>query len=182
MLKQKRSKVSRMRGTNSHGWGHKKKHRGKGHRGGVGLSGTGARGDVKKSAVLSNAKKIVQIISAQKGVKMSSIKYSGKDYFGKRGFHSIHKKANKVLSISFIEENFDTLVQDGYIVKEGTSFVFDSTAIGYDKILGRGNFTKKVTVICNEISANAKLKIENAGGKVEVLNPSEDDFEESSEK
>ena len=103
MLKQKRSKVSRMRGTNSHGWGHKKKHRGKGHRGGVGLSGTGARGDVKKSAVLSNAKKIVQIISAQKGVKMSSIKYSGKDYFGKRGFHSIHKKTNNVLSISFIE-------------------------------------------------------------------------------
>lgn len=178
MLKQKRSKVSRMRGTNSHGWGHKKKHRGKGHRGGVGLSGTGARGDVKKSAVLSNAKKIVQIISAQKGVKMSSIKYSGKDYFGKRGFHSIHKKTNNVLSISYIEENFDSLVEEGFIVKDGANFVFDTTAIGYDKILGRGNFSKKLTLICNEISANAKAKIESAGGKVEVLNPS---AEESSE-
>ncbi len=167
-----------MRGTNSHGWGHKKKHRGKGHRGGVGLSGTGARGDVKKSAVLSNAKKIVQIISAQKGVKMSSIKYSGSEYFGKRGFHSIHKKPNKVLSISYIEQNFDALLQEGFIVKEGASYVFDSTVLGYNKVLGRGNFTKKLTVICFEISANAKERIEAVGGKVEVLNPVEEEIKE----
>lgn len=182
MLKQKRTKVSRMRGSNSHGWGAKKKHRGKGHRGGVGLSGTGARGDARKSAVLSNSKKIVQIISAQKGVKMSSIKYSGSEYFGKRGFHSIHKKSNKVLSISYIEENYDALLQEGFIVKEGTNFIFDSTALGYNKILGRGNFTKKLTVICFEISSNAKAQIEAAGGKVEVLNPAEEDeFENSKE-
>jgi len=180
MLGNKRSKVSRMRGSNSHGWGHKKKHRGKGHRGGVGLSGTGARGDVKKSAVLSNSKKIVQIISAQKGVKMSSIKYFGKEYFGKRGFHSIHKKKNEVLSISFVEENFDALFAQGLIVKEGADFVFDSTALGYNKVLGRGNFTKKITLICFEISANAKEKIEAAGGKIEILSPVEDEEFENS--
>lgn len=178
MLKQKRTKVSRMRGSNSHGWGAKKKHRGKGHRGGVGLSGTGARGDARKSAVLSNSKKIVQIISAQKGVKMSSIKYSGSDYFGKRGFHSIHKKGNKVFSISYLEENFDALLQEGFVVKEGSNFVFDSTILGYNKILGKGKFTKKVTVICNQISSNAKAQIEAIGGKVEVLNPVEEETSE----
>lgn len=177
MLSKKRSKGSRMRGTNSHGWGHKKKHRGSGHRGGFGLAGTGARGDSQKSGLLAGGKRILKKISAVKGVKMSSIVY-GKDYFGKYGFKSIHKKHTQTLSISYIENNFDAMIESGMITKEKNGFVFDAKANGYDKILGRGNFTKKLTIICDEISAGAKAKIEAAGGKVEVLNASEDASEE----
>ncbi|MFH0977975.1 MAG: uL15m family ribosomal protein [Candidatus Woesearchaeota archaeon] len=59
----KRKKNSRQRGSMSHGWGAKKKHRGAGNRGGRGMAGTGKRGDQKKISIL----KI-------------------KNYFGKHGF------------------------------------------------------------------------------------------------
>lgn len=150
--------MSRFRGSSSHGGGHKKKRRGAGHRGGVGLSGTGARGDQKKSMILRKF---------------------GKDYYGKHGFTSIHKSSNKVLSITYLENNFDNLVEAGVIVKEGNEFIFDSTIFKYDKVLGNGSFSKKLTVICDSISATAKEKIEAAGGKV-VLTSGEDEFEEDS--
>lgn len=158
----KRSKNSRHRGSNSHSWGHKKKHRGKGHIGGVGLAGSGRGGDSKKSAILSRAKSILNQISAQRGVKVSTLR--GK-YFGKKGFTSVRKRKEKVLSISFIENNYDSLVKKEMIV-EG---VFDSTKFGYDKILGRGNFTRKIKIVCKDISDGAKTKIEESGGSVEVL-------------
>jgi len=46
----KRKKFSRMRGTRTHGWA-MKKHKGKGNRGGVGMSGTGKRADQKKTLI-----------------------------------------------------------------------------------------------------------------------------------
>ena len=49
----KRKKKSRMRGSHTHGRGFKKKARGSGHRGGVGMAGSGKRGDQKKTLVLN---------------------------------------------------------------------------------------------------------------------------------
>ena len=180
MLKNKRSKGSRHRGSSSHGWGHKKKHRGAGHRGGVGLSGTGARGDAQKAGLMSGSQRFLKKMAAGRGVKVSTLKHGNK-YFGKTGFTSIHKRKQNTLSISFIEDNFDKLVENEVIVKEKSDFVFDSTLHGYDKILGRGKFSKKLTIICNEISANAKKALEAAGGKVTVLSPSEDSKSSSEE-
>ena len=48
----KRKKVSRHRGSLTHGRGFKKKARGKGNRGGIGLAGTGKRADHKKNLKL----------------------------------------------------------------------------------------------------------------------------------
>lgn len=42
-----------MRGSHTHGRGFKKKARGSGHRGGVGMAGSGKRGDQKKTLVLN---------------------------------------------------------------------------------------------------------------------------------
>lgn len=53
MKTKKRTKKSRMRGSHTHGRGFKKKARGSGHRGGVGMAGTGKRGDQKKTLVLN---------------------------------------------------------------------------------------------------------------------------------
>ena len=58
----KRKKSSRFRGSHTHGRGFKKKARGSGHQGGVGMAGTGKRGDQKKTLILN---------------------LYGKDYFGK---------------------------------------------------------------------------------------------------
>lgn len=176
MLQNKKPKSHRMRGTSSHGWGHKKKHRGKGHRGGIGLSGTGARGDAKKSALLSNAKSIKMIMAAQKGVKISKIKV-GSSYFGKKGFTSIHKSKTKRLSLSYIEENFDMMKEQGRITEVEGKLTFDAEAQGIDKILGRSAFTHKLHVIVPEISAQAKQRIEDAGGSVEVTESEEDEWE-----
>lgn len=172
MLGFKKSKVKRMRGTSSHGWGHKKKHRGKGHRGGMGLSGTGARGDAKKSALLSDSKSVKMIIAAQKGVKVSSIKL-GKSYFGKKGFKSISKSKVNTLSLNYIQENLDKLVEMNKITKDGDSYVFNGEANKVDKILGRTSLGFKLVVEDCEVSASARQKIEEAGGSA----PSEDDFE-----
>jgi len=168
MLTKKKTKVSKMRGTSSHGWGHKKKHRGKGHRGGVGLSGTGARGDAQKSGLLSKGTKFLQKVSATKGVKLKTFKkmLSKQTYFGKRGFASIHKEKTNVLALSYIENNFEKMVESGLISKEGNDYVFDSKKAGYNKILGGGILTKKLKVICDEISQTAEKKITDVGGSV----------------
>jgi len=157
-----------MRGTNSHGWGHKKKHRGAGSRGGKGLSGTGARGDAQKPSILANAKSILQKIAAHKGVKVSKLEAGG-TYFGKFGFTSIKAKKQNVLSLTYIENNFDLMVEKGIIVKEGNDFVFDTVVMKYDKILGKGNFSKKVKLVVRAISESAKAKIEAAGGSVQII-------------
>ncbi len=178
MFAKKKSKVKKMRGTSSHGWGHKKKHRGAGHRGGKGLSGTGARGDAQKPGVLAGGKEILQKIAAQRGVKLSSIKRIGSKYFGKRGFTSIHKKNSNVLSLSFIENNYEKLVEDKKIVKD----TFDTTKFGYDKVLGRTKISKKLSIICHEISESAKAQVEAAGGTVKVLKVKKIKEEESSQE
>lgn len=172
MLKYKKSKTQKMRGSSSHGWGAKKKNRGSGNRGGFGLSGTGARGDAKKSAVLSNALSLRKVISAQKGIKLSNVKL-GTGYFGKRGFKSVNKKKNKTLSLSYIEENFDVLLENEIIKKEGSNFILDVTQLGFNKVLGKGNFSKKITLICDQISSSAKLRVEEVGGKVILSNSKE---------
>lgn len=157
MLKQKRTKFSKQRGSMTHGWGHKKKHRGAGHRGGVGMAGSGARGDSIKPTILTTV---------------------GSSYFGKRGFYSIKKSVNKIISLRNIEENFDKMVEEGLIVKKGKEFVFDAKIAGYDKVLGKTQFTKKLKVICKYISTNAKQKIVDAGGSVESNEKKETKYDE----
>jgi large subunit ribosomal protein L15 len=168
MLKNKKSKSVNQRGSNSHGWGHKKKHRGSGNRGGFGLAGTGARGDSQKSGMLSQSKGFLQKYAATRGVTVKDFKkkLQVKGYFGKKGFNSITKKPTTTLSLSYIENNYDILVETGIISEENKELVFDATSLGYDKILGKGNFTKKVTIKCDDISASAKTRVEEVGGKV----------------
>lgn len=52
-MNKKRKRSSRFRGSHTHGRGFKKKARGSGHRGGVGMAGTGKRADQKKTLILN---------------------------------------------------------------------------------------------------------------------------------
>mgnify|MGYP001600301949 CR=1 FL=1 len=52
-IRKKRKKVSRMRGSKTHGIGFMKKGRGSGHRGGKGMAGTGKRADHRKTLILN---------------------------------------------------------------------------------------------------------------------------------
>ena len=138
----KRRKSSRMhgRGMGSHGWGARKKHLGSGHRGGVGMSGSG--------------KKAGQKISMLKNL------YENK-YFGKQGVTSrgTAHKVNKVMNLDYISSSIEQLKKK-YVNKEGILDLSDY------KILGDGEIKIKLTIKAKAASKSAIEKINKAGGKV----------------
>lgn len=152
MLKIKRSKGSRMRGSNSHGYGHKKKNRGAGNRGGVGNAGTGARADSKKPSILK--------------------KY-GNSYFGKRGFIKVNKVENKILSLQTLRFNLDSFIENNLIFLEKEFYVLDLKKMGYDKLVGKSKVMHKFNVVSGSISLFASKRIIEAKGKLEITQPVE---------
>ena len=100
----KRKKNTRQRGSKTHGWGAKKKHRGAGNRGGRGKAGTGKRADQKKPTILK--------------------KY-GRSYFGKFGFKKPNKKNIKAINLEYLEKNFDELLKNKLIKQEKDTFIIN---------------------------------------------------------
>jgi len=143
MAARKRSKQSRMRGSHTHGWGSKKKHRGSGNRGGHGFSGTGKRADSKKPSIWKDDK-----------------------FFGKHGFVSKRRKGVRAINVSAIEEKIDSWLSSKLITKENDLYVIDLNKIGYDKLLGKGRINKKIKITVGGISDGARDSIIKAGGEV----------------
>ncbi len=132
MVVRKRKKVVKMRGSKTHGYGSKKKHRGKGSKGGKGYAG-------------SHKHKWTYIV-----------KYEP-DHFGKHGFTSLKKvKMRRRIKI----------INVGELEKIATGKEIDLDAMGYTKLLGKGEVTKPFVVKISNFSAKAKEKIEAAGGKI----------------
>ena len=143
MVVNKRKKNSRLRGSHTHGWGAKKKHRGSGNRGGKGMAGTGKKGDAKKPCIWGNTK-----------------------YFGKYGFkkHGAAKKINAI-SLIYFEQKAEKLLADKLITKEGDKYVIDANKLGFNKILGYAKLTKKLRITADSFSKEAAEKIKAAGGE-----------------
>lgn len=139
-----RKKFSRERGSHTHGWGSKKKHRGSGNRGGFGMAGTGKRADQMKTLI-----------------------WKDKDYFGKHGFikKGIIEKINFV-NIDYIDENLERLLKDKSISKEGSSYIIDLGKMGYNKLLGNGSVKNKLKIKVKYASSGAVEKVKKAGGEV----------------
>lgn len=134
----RRKKSSRFRGSHTHGRGFKKKARGSGHQGGVGMAGTGKRGDQKKTLILN---------------------LFGKDYFGKD--KALRRKPSpklKVINIRQILENLPSYMKKG---SESSSINLK----GY-KILAEGEINKKLKIIASAASKSAIEKIKKAGGEI----------------
>lgn len=144
MTVNKRSKNSRQRGSWTHGWGSKKKHRGAGHRGGRGKAGTGKRGDANKPRIWKN-----------------------KRYFGKFGFKAGSPKVEiKAVNLAYINNNINSLVNKKLAEFKDGVYVVDISKLGYDKLLSKGLINKKFRVICSSASKGAKEKVEAAGGSL----------------
>ena len=84
----------------------------------------------------------------------------------KRGFKNVGRAQIETISLSDLEKFEDgadvtvkTLLEKGIIrdAKDGV------------KVLGNGELTKKLNVTVNAFSASAKAKIEELGGKAEVI-------------
>tara|TARA_Y100000310_G_scaffold339621_1_gene432855 strand:- start:622 stop:1047 length:426 start_codon:yes stop_codon:yes gene_type:complete len=129
-------KNKKQRGYNSHGWGHKKKHRGKGSRGGKGNAGSGKRADTKRPTLIN---------------------LYGTVNLAKRGF--VNKRKDDYNSINIRDLN--ALVDSGKIKTD-----IDLGKLGYKKLLGSGKLLSPVKITVEMASAKAIEKVKNAGGDV----------------
>ncbi len=85
----------------------------------------------------------------------------------KRGFNNIFAKEIAIVNVAALDAAFDNgavvdaaaLIEKGLVKKELDGI----------KILAHGELTKKLTVKANAFSAEAKAKIEAAGGTAEVI-------------
>ena len=140
MTVNKRKKNIRMRGTKTHGWGAKKKHRGAGSRGGKGMAGSGKRSDTKKPSIWKEK------------------------YFGKFGFVSKRVKNIKAVNISFLDKNVDKLESKKFLNKENGFFSIDMEKLGFNKLLSSGSVSNKYKIKIPFASKKAIEKIKNSGG------------------
>ena len=124
------------RGYKSHGWGSKKKHRGKGSRGGKGMAGTGKRADTKKPTIIN---------------------LYGNDYFGKRGFVVPQAESYKAINL----QDLNILAEKNSIKTE-----INLKDFGYKKLLGSGELLMPLKITVELASARAIEKVKNAGGSV----------------
>jgi large subunit ribosomal protein L15 len=146
MVINKRSKLSRARGSWTHGGGSKKKRRGAGHRGGRGRAGSGKRGDAKKT------------------------KYWSTSYQGKYGFNTRGKPKLSVINILFLENSADRMIKEGKGSKKNDEYHFNLKKMGYNKLISKGNIKKKLFLTIDECTQIAKTKVEKAGGSIVTPN------------
>src|SRR3989338_11370572 len=120
----KRKKNTRQRGSKTHGWGAKKKHRGKGHQGGAGMAGSGKRADSKKPSI-----------------------WKDKNYFGKHGFISKSTSVKiKGINISDLEQHIQKFVSQKLATHENGVYVVELEKLGYNKLLGTGAVSQKFKI------------------------------------
>jgi large subunit ribosomal protein L15 len=147
MVVNRRKKVVRYRGSQTHGGGAKKKRRGAGHRGGRGMAGSGKRADTKKPSLWKD------------------------DYFGKRGFTSKSRRAEDVvMNLSLLQEMLPALLARKLATKQGDVVSVDLKAVGYTKLLGDGSVQTKLRITVPYASTGAVSKVREAGGEVIALN------------
>ncbi len=142
MTANRRKKDTRQRGSHTHGWGSKKKHRGSGNRGGKGMAGTGKRADQKKPSIWKE------------------------QYFGKHGFASKNPARHKCVNIEYLERNIEKLVKSGLASQQGEAYAVNIADIGFGKLLGKGKATRKFRITAGFASAAAVESISAAGGEV----------------
>lgn len=84
----------------------------------------------------------------------------------KRGFKNINSKKIVAINVSSLECFDNGSVVDVQALKDNGIIKHEYDGV---KILGNGEFTKKLTVKVNAYSASAKEKIEALGGTAEVI-------------
>jgi large subunit ribosomal protein L15 len=150
MTVNKRKKSSRMHGSQTHGWGAMKKHRGKGHQGGAGMAGSGKRADSKKPSI-----------------------WTDQQYFGKHGFTSKTPKVKiNAINVGYIEQHLNKYVNDKLVSKDKDVYNVDLKKLGYNKLLGDGRVSIKLKIKAPYASQSAIEKVKEAGGEVvELITP-----------
>ncbi|MFX0093117.1 MAG: uL15 family ribosomal protein [Candidatus Hodarchaeota archaeon] len=144
MVIRKPRKIRKMRGSRTHGYGRVSGgHRKGGQRGGKGAAG-------------------------RKGQHM--IHYILSDMQRERGFSNPTRKDIKAINIGQLLEMANQLLSEGKAQKEGDLLSIDVSALGYNKVLGKGIVKQKVKIITPAISKQAEEKITALGGQIILKN------------
>lgn len=130
-------KISRMRGSKSHGYGEKKKHRGKGSRGGVGMA------NIFKHKRVWTQKKRPDLLKRNVG------------------FKSLQQRGLKHKTKSINVGDLERILKGEDFKKE-----VDLSKHGYDKLLGSGQINTTVKIRVDSYTETAEQKIQKAGGKI----------------
>ena len=139
----------RHRGSRTHGRG-KKAGRGAGKRGGRGQAGL------------------------HKHKYITTVKYHP-DYFGRHGMnrHPSLYVIPETMNVGALMENLDSFIASGKAGKKDDTVTINLKILGIDKLLGTGKANTKVIVMVDEATEKAVKKIEEAGGKVQILGDKE---------
>ena len=142
----RRKKNKRQRGSKTHGWGAMKKHRGKGHKAGAGMAGTGKRADSKKPNIWKER------------------------YFGKFGFVSKTPKVKiSAVNVGYIEEHLNKFISKKLVKEEKGTYSLELDKIGFNKLLGDGRVSLKFKIKTPYASKSAVQKVKEAGGEITGL-------------
>ncbi len=160
MATHKRKKLTRYRGSKTHGGGSMKKRRGAGNRGGRGKAGTGKRADTNKPSIWKN-----------------------RLYFGKHGFkpHSGRKDV-KGVNVGYLNDKIEGFAQRGTAAEKSSSYEIDISRLGFRKLLGSGNVTKKMNIKADCASERAVEKIKKAGGNVALAEKAKEERSSKAEQ
>jgi len=138
----KRRKLTRMRGTRTHGWG--RLHRGSGNKGGAGNAGSGKKADGKKPSYWDRV-------------------------FGKHGFTPHNSgPADIVINLIDVEQRIPGWVASKQATHTGGVYTIDLNKLGYSKLLSQGKVTLKLKITVQSASKGAIEKVKAAGGEVAV--------------
>lgn len=131
-----------MRGLRTHGAGHKGA-RGKGRRGGFGMSGL------------------------HKHKFKWMLKYDP-DHFGAHGFVRHHDAQGRIRALNLLQlqERLGEFEAKGWASRGERGIEVDLGKAGYDKLLGRGNVKVPLRILVARASPSAVEKVKRSGGEV----------------
>lgn len=150
------------RGARTFGYGKTGQHRNKGQIGGTG-----------KTTGRLKHKRTQYIIQKNLG-------FPDPDWIlGKRGFKlpPSEQRINNVnaINIKDIELELDCWVKDSKVEKKGETIIIDLSKLNYQKLLGKGEITKKLEITVEKASKKAVEKFKEAKCKLTVTAPADEE-------
>ena len=101
---------------------------------------------------------------------ITTVKYMP-DHFGRHGFKRPQTVVGLKITINLydLDVKMDNLIKEGKIKKVKNNYELNLNELGIDKLLGTGTITKPIKIMVKEATEVAISKIENAGGKVNLI-------------
>ena len=149
-------KIRKKRGTRTIGYGTIGQHRKAGQRAGKG-----------KTTQWKKSKKSYYL-------KQKELGFPDPDWdIGKKGFKRpqdmVRLSRINIINLKDLDIRIEALVQEDKATKSGNTYTINLNDLNIQKILGRGDITKKINISVKKASQKAVSKIEDAGGKVTLL-------------